>query len=129
VFDDVEGGEDVFIIGLSKKEREVVQHKTRSVIVNKACNMAIERKANGMKLFFVTCDSTKKPKAPYTNIWINMLCGYCHILDPSINNINAQPHILMNLVKNKLEENWEYVEYDLSYRELKAQLSVQLKNK
>jgi hypothetical protein len=47
-----------------------------------------------------------------------MLCGYCRILDPSINNINAQPHILMNLVKNRLEENWEYVVYDLSYREL-----------
>ncbi len=120
MFDDVEGGEDVLTIGLNKKEREVVQRKVRNVIVNKARKMDIERKANGMKPFFVTCDLVGKPKAPHRNIWINMLCGYCHILDSSIDNINAQPHILMNLVKNKLEKNWEYVGYDLSYCEFKA---------
>ncbi len=91
--------------------------------------MAIARKANEMKHFFVTCDSTWKPKAPRINIWINMLHGYCHILDLSINNINAQPNILMNIVKNRLEENWEYVGYDLSYHEFNAQVNVYLKNK
>jgi hypothetical protein len=57
-----------------------------------------------------------------------MLCGYCHFLDPSIDNINARPHILMNKMKNRLEENWEYVGYAFSYREFKAQMNVYLKN-
>jgi len=35
----------------------------------------------------------------------------------------------MNEVKSKLEENWEYVSYDLSYREFKAQVNVYFKNK
>jgi hypothetical protein len=58
-----------------------------------------------------------------------MLCGYCSNLDPSIDNINSQPHTKMNEVKSKLEENWEYVSYDLSYREFKAQVNVYFKNK
>jgi hypothetical protein len=58
-----------------------------------------------------------------------MLHGYCHILDPSIGNINAQPNILMNKMKNRLEEDWEYVGYDLSCHEFKAQVNVYLKNK
>jgi hypothetical protein len=58
-----------------------------------------------------------------------MLSRYCRILDPNIDNINAQPHILMNLVKNRLEDNWEYVGYDLSSYEFKAQVNVYLKNK
>jgi hypothetical protein len=58
MFNDVEGGEDVLIVGLSKKECEAIHYKARRVIVNKACKMAIERKANEMKHFFVTCDST-----------------------------------------------------------------------
>ncbi len=66
MFDDVEGGEDVLTIGLSKKECKVVQRKAHKVIMNKACKMAIKKKANGMKLFFVTCDSTRKPKVPPT---------------------------------------------------------------
>jgi hypothetical protein len=56
-----------------------------------------------------------------------MLHGYCSILDPSINNINAQPHVLINLVKNILNENWEYIGYDLSYREFKAQVNIYVK--
>jgi hypothetical protein len=43
-----------------------------------------------------------------------MLPAYYSILDPNINNINAQPHALMNKVKAKLEENWEFIGYDLS---------------
>jgi len=35
----------------------------------------------------------------------------------------------MNVVKNKLEENWEYVGYDLLYRKFKAQVNVCIKNK
>ncbi len=58
MFNDVEGGEDVLIVGLSKKEREAIHYKAHRVIVNKACKMAIERKDNEMKQFFVTCDST-----------------------------------------------------------------------
>jgi hypothetical protein len=49
-----------------------------------------------------------------------MLRGYCSILDLSVDNITAQPHALMNEVKSRLEDNWEYVEYDLAYREFKA---------
>jgi hypothetical protein len=45
---------------------------------------------------------------------------YCHCLDLSIDNINAQPHALMNEMKNRLKNNWEYIGYDLSYREFKA---------
>jgi hypothetical protein len=82
----------------------------------------------GRSFFFVTCDSVGKQKAPHRNIWINMVRGYCCVLDPSINNVNAQPHILMNTMKNRLEENWEYVGYDLSYYEFKAQVNVYLKN-
>ncbi len=53
-----------------------------------------------------------------------MLHGYCSILDLSIDNIDAQPHMSMNSVNNRLDENWEYVGYDLSYREFKAQVNV-----
>jgi hypothetical protein len=91
--------------------------------------MAIKRKNKRLKPYFVTCDSFGKPKAPHINIWVNMLCGYCGILDPSINNINVQPHALMNIVKGKLEDQWEYVGYDLSYREFKAQVIIYLKNR
>jgi hypothetical protein len=58
-----------------------------------------------------------------------MLHGYCGVLDPIIDNINAQPRVLMNSMKNKLEDNWEYVKYDLSFHEFKAQVNVYLKNR
>jgi hypothetical protein len=35
-------------------------------------------------------------------------------------NFNAQPHALMNEIKGRLDENWEYVDYDLVYKEFKA---------
>jgi len=37
-----------------------------------------------------------------------------------VDNINAQPHALMNEVKSRLEDNWEYVKYDLAYEEFKV---------
>jgi hypothetical protein len=52
---------------------------------------------------------------PHQNIWVNMLCGYYNVLDPNIDNINAQPHALMNQILNRLAKNWEYVGYELSY--------------
>lgn len=71
------------------------------------------------------------PPPPFTpiSIWFNMLCGYCNILDPSIDNINAQPHASMNWMKSILKDNWEYVGYDLSYWEFKVQVNVFLNNK
>ncbi len=56
-----------------------------------------------------------------------MLCGYCSCLDLNIDNNNAQLHHLMNEVFHMLEENWEYVGHDLSYKEFKAQVSVYLR--
>jgi hypothetical protein len=73
--------------------------------MNKAHKLAIIRKANGQKPFFVTCEPSGKPQLPHRNIWINMLRGYCNCLDPSVDNINAQPHHLMNEVLHRLEEN------------------------
>lgn len=58
-----------------------------------------------------------------------MLHGYASILHPNIDNMNAQPRALMNPMKNRLEENQEYVGYDLPYREFKAQVNVFLKNR
>jgi hypothetical protein len=58
-------------------------------IVNIACKLAIIRKNNGLKPFFVTCHSFGKPKPPHRNIWVNVLCGYCSCLDLNIDNINA----------------------------------------
>jgi hypothetical protein len=127
-FDDHLEVHDVFTIGMNKKDQQVIQHKVRRTIVSKACKMVIDRKNKGLKLYFVTCDSSGKPKAP-TNIWVNMLRGYCGVLDPSINNINAQPHVLMNMMKSRLENQWEYVGYDLFYQEFKAQVNVYLKNR
>ncbi len=69
-----------------------------------ALTQAFVRKANGQKPFFVTFDASRKPK-PHHNIWVNMLHGYCSILDPSIDNVSAQPHMSMNLVKSRLDEN------------------------
>jgi hypothetical protein len=74
------------------------------------------------KAFFY--DSTRKPKPPHQNIWVNMFQGYCGILDPNIDNINPQPHVLLIQVISKLEENWEYVGYDLSYQEFKVHVNV-----
>lgn len=110
---DMEGGEDVLIVGLSKKEHEVVQRKACRVIVNKACKMAIEKKGQCDEALFLShVIQLENQKPPHRVIWINMLCGYCCILDPNTDNVNAQPHILMNTMKNRLEENWEYVGYD-----------------
>jgi hypothetical protein len=53
-----------------------------------------------------------------------MLCAYCSILDPNIDNINAQPPTLMNQVKARLEDKWEYIGYDLSYNEFKTHVNV-----
>jgi hypothetical protein len=58
-----------------------------------------------------------------------MLHGYHGILYPSIDNINAQPHALMNMVKIRLEDQWEYAGYNLFYKKFKAQMNVYLKNK
>jgi hypothetical protein len=57
------------------------------------------------------------------------LRGYYSCLDLSIDNINAQPHALMNWVLSRSAENWEYVGYNLSYKEFKAQVNVFLKNR
>jgi hypothetical protein len=57
-----------------------------------------------------------------------MLRGYNSMLDPSIDNIDTKPHVLMNIMKSGLEENREYVGYDLTYQEFKAQVNVFLKN-
>ncbi len=46
-----------------------------------------------------------------------------------MDNINAQPHALMNEVKSRLEDNWEYVKYDLAYEEFKVQVNVYVKNR
>jgi hypothetical protein len=35
-------------------------------------------------------------KALHCNIWIKMLHGYCFVLNPSVDNINARPYALMN---------------------------------
>jgi hypothetical protein len=58
-----------------------------------------------------------------------MLCGYCSVLDPIIDNITAQLHALMNQILNTLVENWEYIGYELSYLEFKVQVNVYLKNR
>ncbi len=97
--------------------------------MSKACKLAIIKKANRQKPFFVSCDLFGKPQPPHRNIWINMLHGYCSCLDLGIDNINAQPHHMMNEVFHRLEENWEYVGHDLSYKEFKAQVNVYLKNR
>jgi hypothetical protein len=126
--DGVEGG-DVLIIRMIKKEQQAMQCKACQTIMAKVRKMAIKKKNKGLKPFLVTCDSSRKPKPPHINIWINMLHGYCGVLDLNIDNINAQPHVLMNIVKNRLEDQWEYVGYDLSYQEFKAQMNVYLNNR
>jgi hypothetical protein len=115
-FDDHLEGLDVFIVGMNKKDWQAIQHKVHQAIVNKAHKMAIKRKNKRLKPYFVTCDSPRKPKQPHRNIWVNMLCGYYGVLDPNIDSINAQPHALMNTVKIRLEDQWEYVGYELFYR-------------
>jgi hypothetical protein len=35
----------------------------------------------------------------------------------------------MNIMKSMLEDQWEYVGYDLSYQEFKAQMNVYLNNR
>jgi hypothetical protein len=127
--EDIYGEDDVIIVGMSKKECVVVIRKACRNIVNNAHRQAIIRKFNGQKPFFVTYDSSGKPKALHCNIWINMLCGYYSVLNPSVDNINAQPRALMNEVKGRLDDNWEYIGYDLAYKELKVQVNVYLKNK
>ncbi len=85
------------------------------------------QKEQRVETFF--CDMWLIWEAPHCNIWVNVLRDYCSILDPNIDNINAQLYALMNQILNKLVENWEYVGYDLSYKESKAHMNVYLKNK
>jgi hypothetical protein len=66
--------------------------------MNKAHKLVITKKTNGQKPFFATYNPSRKPQPPHRNIWINMLRGYCSCLDPSSDNIDAQPHHLMNQV-------------------------------
>jgi hypothetical protein len=35
----------------------------------------------------------------------------------------------MNEVKGRLDDNWEYIGYDLAYKEFKVQVNVYLENK
>ncbi len=63
-FDDHVEGPKVFTIGMNKKDQQVIQHKAHRAIVNKACKMVIDIKNKRLKLYFVTCDSSRKPKAP-----------------------------------------------------------------
>lgn len=119
-YDHLLGVEELVTIGFIKKEQQIVQCKACRLIVNKAWKLVIIKKANGQKPFFVSCDPFGEPQPPHKNIWINMLCGYCSCLDPNIDNINAQPHHLINEVLHKLEKNSEYVGHDLSYKEFKA---------
>ncbi len=88
---DLLGEKQVIIVGLSKKEWQTIQCKARKLIVNKACKLAIIRKANRQKPFFVSYDPSGKPQLPHRNTWINMLHAYCSCLDLGIDNINAQP--------------------------------------
>jgi hypothetical protein len=81
--------EDEIMTFLYVKKKHVVQWKARRIIVNEAGRQEFIRKANGQKSFFVTCDTLGKPKTPHCNIWVNMLRGYCSILHPSIDNVNA----------------------------------------
>jgi hypothetical protein len=112
-------------MGIEKKPNEQAQR----LVVNDACKQVIIRKVQGLKPIFVTYDLSRKLEPPHCNIWVNMLHGYCSILDSSIDHINAQPHAKMNEMKNKLDENCEYVWYELSYQKFKAQVNVFFKNK
>jgi hypothetical protein len=49
---------------MSKKERATMLQKTQRTIVANAHKQVIIQKANGQKSFFVTCDSSRKPKPP-----------------------------------------------------------------
>lgn len=114
---------------MNTKECVIALRKAHMNIMNNAQRQAIIRKSNGQKPFFVTCESSRKPKALHHNIWINILHGYYFVLDQSVDNINAKPHALMNEVKGRLDDNWDYVGYDLAYKEFKMQMNVCLKNK
>jgi nitrous oxidase accessory protein NosD len=41
----------------------------------------------------------------------------------------AQPHHMMNEMRSSLEDNWEYVGYDLLFREFKVHANVFLNNR
>jgi hypothetical protein len=86
--EDVYGEDDVIIVGMNK-ECAVTLCKSRKNIVNNAHKHLIIKKSNGHKPFFVTFDSSRKPKALHRNIWINMLCGCYFVLDPNVDNIDA----------------------------------------
>jgi len=47
----------------------------------------------------VTCDSIRKPKPTHQNIWVNMLWGYCGILNPIY--ITSMPNHMFCWIKRK----------------------------
>jgi hypothetical protein len=62
--DFVGGAKDVHMFGLSKKEHVTIQQKTQRNIIHNARKLAIIRKNNGQKPYYVTRDSFEKPKPP-----------------------------------------------------------------
>jgi hypothetical protein len=66
--------------------------------------MAIERKANEYKPFFCHTIQLENQNPPQKHLGKHF-CEYCGCLDLSIDNINVQPHVLMIVMKNRLEEN------------------------
>jgi hypothetical protein len=50
---------------MSNKQRVAMQCKAHKKIVVNVCKMALIKKVNGKKPFFVTCDATRKPKPPH----------------------------------------------------------------
>lgn len=106
--------EELPTVRMTKKQQLAAQRKMRRDIIKRAREMAVGRKLEGKKPYFVRCDSFGKPQPPHRNMWVSMLRSYCSVFDPSIDNINAQPHPMMNAVKDRLDKAWEYIGSDLT---------------
>ena len=81
----------------------------------------VERERGGKKPFYLTLDAEGKPYGPGKPAWIAQINKLAVGLDPSITHIRKQTHDSMCLLKDRLNENFEY-SGDLNEDHLRALL-------
>ena len=125
-------GEDDFrvrIPGESAAERTVRLRARRRKIEADARAEAVLRKATGKKPYWVRCNARGSPTGSRLYLWGAALRGYSHALDFSIVDLHDQPATAIEAIRRRLDESWEYVDYNLHDMAFERHLKQILKNK
>jgi hypothetical protein len=87
------------------------------------------RKSAGKKPYWVRCNARGNPIGNRSYLWAMALRGYSHALDFSIVALHDQPATAIDAIRRRLDESWEYVDYNLYDIAFEKHLKQILKNK